>query len=415
MAGHAPYLMPGGQSLAQQLRVERERASKRKDASVRAKDEQLAAVAIQRLHASSEHEAAELKLIAAAGVRRRRRWFNDKVLRDMAGPLSAADMEAQFKPAPFGFTDFVSPLTQAQRPEHAALWENFRNIDAERESRVLQKWTEHQREQRRAVVARRRPATPAEVALKQWARVGKKARAALKRANPSSVLQLELQVLDFIEATRHGEQLVLPMEDGFARLLVHGLAEFYSLLSASKDVSGTQSVVVYHRAPAAGAGAGAAAAAAADGIGGRSGSGTRAASGGRAGGSVGASPAAARPASGASPAHGRGGSGAEASAGPAAVAAASSGSSGGGPAPVGSSPGRGAHGGAHGASPSRMPAARAFGAAAGAAHDITCTDILLAMADVGQLGLNSETLQRYVNTHIHGTCEEAPYHLQRQL
>ena len=43
------------------------------------------------------------------------------------------------------------------------------------------------------------------------------------------------------------------------------------------------------------------------------------------------------------------------------------------------------------------------------------TDILLAMAEVGQLGLNSETLQRYVNTHIHGTCEEAPYHLRRQL
>lgn len=137
MAGHAPYLLPGGQSIAQQLRVERER-EQRRDAKLRAKDLQLAQLQLQRVSATSELDAAELKAIAGAGVRRRRRWFNDRVLRDMAGPLTAADMEAQFKPAPFGMTDHVSPLTQALRPEHAALWDNFRQIDPEREARVLQ-------------------------------------------------------------------------------------------------------------------------------------------------------------------------------------------------------------------------------------------------------------------------------------
>lgn len=61
-----------------------------------------------------------------------------------------------------------------------------------------QKWVTHQAEQR-AATSRRRAATPAEVALRRWSRVAKKARSALKRANPSSVLQLELQLLEYLE------------------------------------------------------------------------------------------------------------------------------------------------------------------------------------------------------------------------
>lgn len=58
--------------------------------------------------------------------------------RDMAGPLSALDMESQFKPAPFGNPAKPSPLVQVMAPENAALWDNFRNIEPEKEARVIQ-------------------------------------------------------------------------------------------------------------------------------------------------------------------------------------------------------------------------------------------------------------------------------------
>ncbi len=120
-------------------------------------------------------------------------------------------MEAQFKPAPFGWTGHMRPLTQAmQTPEAAALWDNFRSIDPDKEARVLAKWAEHTRQQQpggagsaqqrdSAPLRQRPPPSRAGVALQRWAGVGRKARTALKRANPSSVLQLELQILDFME------------------------------------------------------------------------------------------------------------------------------------------------------------------------------------------------------------------------
>lgn len=47
-------------------------------------------------------DLTELRALEEAGVRRRRRWLNDRILRDMAGPMSMEQMEAQFKPVPFG-------------------------------------------------------------------------------------------------------------------------------------------------------------------------------------------------------------------------------------------------------------------------------------------------------------------------
>ncbi|KXZ55196.1 hypothetical protein GPECTOR_3g340 [Gonium pectorale] len=255
MAAHAPYIMPDGRSLGQYLAQEREREQlRRRKAELRGKDLQFAQLLRQRGTAASELELAELKAMEAAGVRRRRRWLNDKTLRDLAGPLSAADMEAQFKPAPFG-SAAPSALAQAMSPANAALWENFRNIDPEKEARVLQKWAAHQRD---SAPLRQRPLSQAALALQRWAAVGKKARAALKRANPASVLQLELQVLDFFEQAAPGATLLMPLEDGFARLLVHGLADFYGLLSTSRtDDSGATCVAVYRRTkPLAGGGGG---------------------------------------------------------------------------------------------------------------------------------------------------------------
>lgn len=66
-----------------------------------------------------------------------RRWLNDKLLRDMAGALTAQDMASLFKPVPFG-EQRASAWERAARPEHAVLWDLFRTLDMDKQGRVLQ-------------------------------------------------------------------------------------------------------------------------------------------------------------------------------------------------------------------------------------------------------------------------------------
>lgn len=90
-----------------------------------------------------------------------RRILNERLLRDMSGPLThagdkqlscrqapaghsietspdPAGMVELFQPAPFGYSNHLTPLQQALLPENVGIWELFRNIDSDRQSRVLQ-------------------------------------------------------------------------------------------------------------------------------------------------------------------------------------------------------------------------------------------------------------------------------------
>lgn len=145
MTTNAPYLMPDGKSLAYHLKVDREgsssqRHSKRRN---RGKDELWAQLQQSKKTGQTEQDIAELKSLEKVGHRRRRRWLNDKLLRDMAGPMTANDMEAQFKPVPFGQDAPPSMFAEAMAPEHAALWDHFRNIDLDKEAKVLQVNSQH--------------------------------------------------------------------------------------------------------------------------------------------------------------------------------------------------------------------------------------------------------------------------------
>ena len=53
------------------------------------------------------------------------------------GALTVADMEALFKPVPFG-ESHVSPLMQATAPDVLPIWDLFRNIDEDKQNRTLQ-------------------------------------------------------------------------------------------------------------------------------------------------------------------------------------------------------------------------------------------------------------------------------------
>lgn len=54
--------------------------------------------------------------MSRVGRERRRRWLNDKLLRDMAGALTAPDMEALFRPPPFGNPAPMRPMEAVLLP-----------------------------------------------------------------------------------------------------------------------------------------------------------------------------------------------------------------------------------------------------------------------------------------------------------
>lgn len=253
MGGHSPYIMPDGRPLTNYLKAESVNGDanrpKKKSVGLRGKDLQWAQLQSHKakLGTSSDlAELAELKMLEAAGVRRRRRWLNDMVLRHMAGPMSANDMESLFKPTPFGDNPGrVSALTQASQPEHSQIWENFRSIDPDKEAKVLQRWEEHNKEQQ-AGKAGPVEQPPAATALQSWGRVNKKARLALRKANVHTVLQFETQLLDYLELGQP-EPLSMVLDDAYARLLVHGLSDFYGLSSTTSHSDGESRMLIAHK------------------------------------------------------------------------------------------------------------------------------------------------------------------------
>jgi hypothetical protein len=85
---------------------------------------------------TSEAEVAEIQAIQRVGQRRRRQWLNEKLLRDLAGPMTVSDMASQFNPAPFG--SYPSPSAFTLAAGQSALFDHFRSISLETESKVLE-------------------------------------------------------------------------------------------------------------------------------------------------------------------------------------------------------------------------------------------------------------------------------------
>jgi hypothetical protein len=216
----------------------------------------------------TEAELAELAALARVGARRRRRYLNDRLLRDLAGPLTADHVEGLFKPVPFGAQPIVSAFQRvADDPEAAALWELFRSVDADREARVLARWEGHVAELRAEALAARGGARRGEgaaggagrAALAAWAAVAPRARAALRRAPRAMLEGIEAPVADFAAAADDSAaeaELALDLPGAFERLLAHALAEFHALSSFSRAAPGGKQFVARRRRGAAAASAG---------------------------------------------------------------------------------------------------------------------------------------------------------------
>ena len=160
--------------------------------------------------------------------------------------MSVAEMQAQFMPPPFGApakpTAFEAMLDAQARGE----WTGFHKVDMDKEKAFLDKV-------RAAEAASRTHRHESEsYAAAGWARTSARARAALRsvaRRSPERLEDLENVVLDFAEEFANtGRELALPLDDGFGRLLAHGLCEFHGVVATSRptELGGKELVV---RAP----------------------------------------------------------------------------------------------------------------------------------------------------------------------
>lgn len=238
--------MPDGTTLAQAVKQHEQTEPQRKSRKQKNSkaDRWERSFKLVRDRPTSQVEQTELDYLYRVGRERRRRFLNDKLLRDMAGPLTARDMESLFKPAPFGESNHSTPLQQILEPENATIWDLFRNIDFDKQNRLLkvhspfpmmllahircaylvksmdcisaQKWEDKikQGQQQKAASSSSEAAqrdqlgasAPADLsqeeaaftALRKWAGTNKKCRQALRRANPTAVEELELHYLQFM-------------------------------------------------------------------------------------------------------------------------------------------------------------------------------------------------------------------------
>lgn len=234
-----PFIMPDGSRLTHMLGMETEPArngkSKRGTKSRKSPYERRMQI---NFNVGSETDAAEVTAAYKLGARRRLRWLNDRLLRQMAGPMTAQEMMGLFNPVPFGEVR-VSPL-QVAMSEAPQLWERLRNIDMEREALVFQKWEEHNAAQHRANKPSK--ACTATAAVGAWQRVGKKARTVLRKMDMGLVHAFEEEVVHFLLS---GESaLCVECSDAFERCALHGICAFYGLLSHGVDTEHGRAVRV---------------------------------------------------------------------------------------------------------------------------------------------------------------------------
>ena len=204
---------------------------------------------------ASEAELAELRALQSVGTRRRRRWLNERALRELAGPLTADDMQALFLPPPFGVIR-ESPLQQLLDNKAAAsIWDSFRTIEHHRQERVLEVWAEHNKSLKNKKEGTNRVQGEEELskitnpnlanaqeALTRWGRVSQQGRAALRKAHVQSVLALEMKVVE------GGEEDII-VENGFGRLLVHSLCVFHGLHSVTRKDKSSVTIRKGHECP----------------------------------------------------------------------------------------------------------------------------------------------------------------------
>ncbi|KAM0004000.1 putative R3H domain-containing protein [Helianthus debilis subsp. tardiflorus] len=164
--------------------------------------------------------------------RRARRWINDRILLELVPHLTGDEIRGLFAPPPWGDEARPSPFSMTNVGE----WDKFRNIDMEKEAGVIEALKGSSSKKKSHVDADKI------AALTAWHRVDHKTRDAFRRSFlPELVDGYEENIRAFVSEAGGEEVLILRVQDPFHRLLLHGVCEFYNLVSTTEsETKGTK-------------------------------------------------------------------------------------------------------------------------------------------------------------------------------
>lgn len=189
-----------------------------------------------------------LRQLLQISNRRYCRWVNDRLLRELAPPLDAEEIGGLFSPPPWGERDVLTPLERITGAGNNCLsdmaaWEPFRNnVDMDMEEHMLKSLVKERPKKDESNV------TGSMAAMKAWHTVDRRARDALRRNSHLPLVEaFEERILVYVKSADAGEVLTLEVQDPFHRLVLHGICEFYGLVSNTvskwEDTAGGFSLV----------------------------------------------------------------------------------------------------------------------------------------------------------------------------
>lgn len=165
--------------------------------------------------------------------RRARRWINDRILLELVPRLTGDEIRGLFAPPPWGDEAQPSPFCFTNVGE----WDKFRNIDMDKEAGAIEALKGSSSSKKKSRVDADKIA-----ALTAWHRVDCKTRDAFRRSFlPELVNGYEESIRAFVSEAGNEEVLVIYIQDPFHRLLLHGVCEFYNLVSTTEtETKGTK-------------------------------------------------------------------------------------------------------------------------------------------------------------------------------
>lgn len=156
--------------------------------------------------------------------RRSRRWLNDRLLIELVPRLNADEIRGLFAPPPWGDDTPLSPFCMTNIGE----WDAFRNIDMDKEVSMIDNVRSPSTKRKGCID------TDKMAALDAWRRVDCRTRQALRRNFLSDIIEgYEECIRAFIKESEDGDVLMMHVQDPFHRLLLHGVCEFYDLVSVT--------------------------------------------------------------------------------------------------------------------------------------------------------------------------------------
>ncbi|MBA0637910.1 hypothetical protein Godav_029081, partial [Gossypium davidsonii] len=179
--------------------------------------------------------------------RRSRRWLNDRLLMELVPRLNAEEVRGLFAPPPWG--DDVPPSAFCMT--NVGEWDKFRTIDMDKEANIIGALNNSSMKKKFHADADKA------AFLSAWRRVDCRTREALRRSFLSDLIasyevhdfafdSLRMDCIrTFIQERGHGDVLALQVQDPFHRLLLHGVCEFYNVVSVTVTQSkGVESLKV---------------------------------------------------------------------------------------------------------------------------------------------------------------------------